>query len=398
MDNPGEVLADFRTPNLTRPRVLHLIGSLGIGGIEMWLMHMFRRHDMFSVRHEVLLTKTEPGSHEAEARRLGIVLHRLPLGGSKLTWPLWLCRFSSFLRREGPFDVVHSHLSLFSGLTLGAARLAGVGARLAHCHDARSKGSDFQSSWDKLLRASMIAAIRRSATDRIGISTAAIEEIAGIGWRAEANASVLFYGFDFSKAEGATARGTQLRAQLGIGAKTRVIGHVGRFDPVKNHELLLQALLRLRARGGDFVLVFVGDGPVRAAVESRAKELGLADAVRFPGASNDVPAYMGLFDVLALPSFSEGLGIVVLEAQAAGTRALVSENVPQETAMVPDAVEHLELAAGPEGWADKIEGIVAKPRGEPDQWRKMMTESRFGIRRCVEELDLIYRAAIDCAA
>lgn len=383
---------------MTRPRVLHLIGSLGIGGIEMWLMHMFRHHDMFSVRHEVLLTKAEPGPHEEEARRLRIVLHRLPLGRSKITWPVWLWRFRKFLRQEGPFDVVHSHLSLFSGLTLGAARAAGVPARLAHCHDARSKGTDFQAPQDKLLRAGMIAAIKRTATDRIGISAAAIEEIAGSDWPADPRSRILLYGFDFSKAAGARERGAELRAHLGIGARTRVIGHVGRFDPVKNHELLLQALLRLRARGDDFALVFVGDGPVRAAVESRAAALGLGDAVRFPGASSDVPGYMGLFDVLALPSFSEGLGIVVLEAQAAGTRSLVSENVPGETAIVSGAVEHLELAAGPDGWADALERIASAPRGDPDGWLETMAESRFGIRRCVAELDQIYRTAIERAA
>lgn len=398
MDEPIKSFAKNRKPDMTRPRVLHLIGSLGIGGIEMWLMHMFRHQDMFSVRHEVLLTKEEPGPHEKEAKRLGIKLHRLPLGRSKLTWPVWLWRFRRFLRREGPFDVVHSHLSLFSGLTLAAAKTAGVPARLAHCHDARSKGADFQSPQDKLLRASMIAAMRRSATDRIGISTAAIEEIAGPDWTSDPLSRILFYGFDFSKAEGARERGAGLREQLGIGPGARVIGHVGRFDPVKNHELLLQALLRLRTRGGDFVLVFVGDGPVRPAIQSRAAALGLGEYVRFPGASNDVPGYMGLFDVLALPSFSEGLGIVVLEAQAAGTRSLVSENVPGETAIVPGAVEHLDLAAGPHGWADAIERIATAPRENPDSWLATMAASRFGIRRCVEELDQIYRTAIERAA
>ena len=62
------------------------------------------------------------------------------------------------------------------------------------------------------------------------------------------------------------------------------------------------------------------------------------------------------------------------------------------------AVEHLDLAAGPHGWADAIERIAAAPRENPDSWLATMAASRFGIRRCVEELDQIYRTAIERAA
>jgi glycosyltransferase involved in cell wall biosynthesis len=381
----------------SRPRVLHMLGSLGIGGIETWLLHMFRHHREFSVRHEVLLTKAEVGAYESEIRGLGIPVHHLPMTGSKLNWLLWLRTLRRFLRENGPFDAVHSHLSLFSGLILGAARTAAIRTRIAHCHDARSRGADFQRPAQRLFRAAMVSAMKRTATDRIGISDAAIEEIAGKGWRRDPRARILLYGFDFSKAAGAAERAQALRFALGIGNDTPVVGHVGRFDPVKNHALILAAFAGLKKRMPAAQLVLVGEGPLLGQVRTGAVELGLADSVHLPGPTRDVPAFMALFDLLVLPSFSEGLGIVCLEAQATGTRCLVSDKVPREVAIAPSGVEHLALDAGTDGWTDAMQRMIALPAPDPDAWRRLVEDSRFGIHRCIAELDGIYRQALERA-
>ena len=384
-------------PRADRPRVLHLLGSFALGGIETWLVHMLRHERDFSVRHEVLLSKTEVGPYEAEVRRLGIPIHRLPLPRGKLGLVRWLPRLRRFLRDNGPYAVVHSHMSLASSVMLASARSAGVPGRFAHCHNARSKGDSFQRPRDKLARAFAIGALRHTATDRIGISDAAIEEIAGPNWRSDENARVLLYGFDFSKAAGSGERAQALRASLGLDANGPVVGHVGRFLPVKNHALILDAFARLKRTVPTARLVLVGEGPELDAVGARAAALGLADSVRFPGPTDDVPAFMALFDLLVLPSFSEGLGIVCLEAQAAGTRCLVSENVPREVAIAPGGVEHLPLAAGAEGWADAMARLVALPAPDREQWLRLVEASPFGIDRCIRELDALYLTRIGAA-
>ena len=385
-------------PTTARPRVLHLLGSFALGGIETWLVHMLRHEREFSVQHEVLLTKSDIGPYEAEVRRLGIPIHRLPIPRGRLKLLRWLPRLRRFLRDQGPFAVVHSHLSLASAVILGAAQTAGVRARFAHCHNARSKGDSFQRPRDKLTRAFAIAALKRTATVRIGISDAAIEEIAGAGWRSDADARVLLYGFDFGKAAGSADRARALRSRLGLDAEGPVIGHVGRFLPVKNHALILEACALLKARAPAAQLILVGEGPELDKVRARVDVLGLSTSVHFPGPTDDVPAFMALFDLMVLPSFSEGLGIVCLEAQVAGTRCLVSENVPPEVAVAPGGVEYLALAAGAEGWAESMERIVAMPPPDPGQWLRLVEESRFGIGRCIRELDAIYLDSIREAA
>ena len=109
-----------------------------------------------------------------------------------------------------------------------------------------------------------------------------------------------------------------LRDALGLPASARVVGTVGRLNPVKDQTMLLQAFARLRATRPDCVLVLVGDGPSRTELTSCAQALGMADAVHFLGDRGDVRALLPGFDVFALSSRSEGYSMALLEACASG--------------------------------------------------------------------------------
>jgi glycosyltransferase involved in cell wall biosynthesis len=315
-------------------------------------------------------------------------IHKLPMIHGKRAW---LRSFRRFLDANGPFEAVHSHVYFFSAPVLGAARAAGVPVRIAHCHAARSRGGDHQNIRHKIRRAAAIAWLKRVATRKIGISDAAIEEIAGSHWQQDVRNSVLLYGFDFSRYRGVSERAPPLRQKLGIGADSPVIGHVGRFDPVKNHDLLLEAFAAALERAPTAELVLVGDGPVRDDIAAKAERLGIAKQVHFAGTSDDVPAYMRMFDVFVLPSFSEGLGIVVVEAQAAGTRSIVSDAVAAEAAIIPGAVDFLPLAAGASAWGRAIANSVQPRQPHAEDWLDKVERSRFAIGRCIDELDEIYR-------
>ncbi len=354
-------------------------------------MHMLRNHGDFSVEHEILLTREEPGEYEDEARRLGITIHKLPVGSDKRAW---LRSFRRFLEDNGPFAAVHSHVYLFSAPLLGVAKKAGVPVRIAHCHAARSRGSDHQTLRHKAKRTIGIRWLRRVATRRIGISHAAIEEIAGTSWQRHPANTVLLYGFDFSRFRGAQERARRLRDELGIAGSVPVVGHVGRFEAVKNHAFLIDAFAATVRDVPDARLVLVGDGPFREDIAAKAKAAGVDRHVHFAGTTDDVAAFMRMFDVFVLPSFSEGLGIVIVEAQAAGTRSIVSDAVAPEAAIIPGAVEFLPLRAGAEAWGGAIARQIVSGQRHSDEWLGEVERSRFGIGRCIAELDEIYCSEI----
>jgi glycosyltransferase involved in cell wall biosynthesis len=102
---------------------------------------------------------------------------------------------------------------------------------------------------------------------------------------------------------------------------------LGRLHPNKGFDVLLEAL----ARAPDIHLWLAGEGPERAALEHRARKLGLGDRVRFLGWRDDAPALLAACDFLVVSSRSEPLGNTIVEAWAAGRPVLATETAgPQE--------------------------------------------------------------------
>jgi glycosyltransferase involved in cell wall biosynthesis len=149
--------------------------------------------------------------------------------------------------------------------------------------------------------------------------------------------------------------GAELRRRLGLGERSRVVGHIGSFRRQKNHGFLLDVARSVASRRADVVFLLVGEGPGRPAFERRLQEENLTGRVRVLGERPDVPALMlGVMDSFVLPSLHEGLPRVLVEAQAAGLPCLASSTIDSEAAAYPGAVTFLPLESGPEAWADAV--------------------------------------------
>jgi glycosyltransferase involved in cell wall biosynthesis len=98
----------------------------------------------------------------------------------------------------------------------------------------------------------------------------------------------------------------------------QVVGIVGRLIREKGPYVLLEAAARIRQEIPRTLFVFVGNGPERAELERTAAQLGLSNHVRFAGERSSMPEVYASFDAFALPSFSEGMPMTVLEAMATG--------------------------------------------------------------------------------
>ena len=99
-------------------------------------------------------------------------------------------------------------------------------------------------------------------------------------------------------------------------------------------------------------------------------------------------------DLFALPSLYEGLGIVAVEAQAGGVPVLASTEVPDEACVIPEIVERMPLDAGAERWSRRMASLLGRPRPDGEACARRVAESRFGIRRCLDELLPVYRDAV----
>ena len=147
----------------------------------------------------------------------------------------------------------------------------------------------------------------------------------------------------------------ELRKPFGIPEDCFVLGHVGRFNKVKNHTKIVEVFCELKKLRPLSKLLLVGDGEEMSQIKEMVRALSLDKDVIFTGARNEVPQMMAMMDCFIFPSLYEGLGIVLLEAQAAGLRCVVSDTVPVETT-VTEKVIRLPLLLDASDWANAVLG------------------------------------------
>ena len=166
-----------------------------------------------------------------------------------------------------------------------------------------------------------------------------------------------------------------------------VVGHIGRFSYQKNHEFLVDIFHEVCKAIPKAVLLLVGEGPLEDSVRTRAAQMGLSDKVIFAGQRNDVPALLQAMDVFCLPSRFEGLGIVLIEAQASGLPCLVSSAVPDE-GVITDLATRLPLHT--DLWVEQLLRLAREPRQRLNMLEPL-TAAGYNIRYQIREIERLYR-------
>src|SRR5688572_7465710 len=116
----------------TRPlRVLHVLGQMNPGGVESWLLNVFRTVDPRSVRFDVMVHQAAEGTYDAELRELGIGIHH---NTEFRSVPRYYRRFRD-ISGTARYDIVHSHVHHYSAIVLACAAALGIPARIAHSHN-----------------------------------------------------------------------------------------------------------------------------------------------------------------------------------------------------------------------------------------------------------------------
>ncbi len=145
----------------------------------------------------------------------------------------------------------------------------------------------------------------------------------------------------------------EIRRTFGFGENQLIVGHVARLCEVKNQKFLIEIIAELVSTEPNAKLLLVGDGELREQLEIQAEESGIADSVIFTGSRSDVQDLLQAMDVYVLTSFSEGLSVSAVEAQACGLPCVLSSAVSEETD-ISGAVKFVSLEETPGKWAEAI--------------------------------------------
>ena len=207
--------------------------------------------------------------------------------------------------------------------------------------------------------------IRKHAFALFGCSEEAVRKTFGGSAVRRNNCMVIHNAIDLPKFRFDPAVARRARHEVGTGESTFVLGNVGKLHKGKNQMFLLDMFAAVHAQRPDSQLWLVGDGPDRETLGARTRELSLDGNVKFIGQKTDVYRWMQAMDAFAFTSLSKGLGIVAIEAQAAGLPTLVSDGVPNDVLLTPLA-EKIPLALGPQVWADKMLARCSAFPSRPD--------------------------------
>jgi sugar transferase (PEP-CTERM/EpsH1 system associated) len=304
-------------------KILHVLDSLGVGGMERVVMDVVNGLDSTRFEHVVCCVSRKG----AAAWRLRADVECLDLGKGDAADPLAPLRIARLIHRVTP-DIIHTQS--WSGVDAAIAKLITGKSRLVHSEHGRN----YPHLNSEPLKRKIARRCLYHYSDKV---FAVSDEVRDYYCRetgfAPDRMPVIPNGVDVRRMD--DGDGSDARREFGIDAEDFVIGTVARLDATKDTITLARAFATLyfseasspvasgsrdRRRSGPapkLKLLIVGDGPQKAEIESFAAEQGLKGAMTFAGERHDVPRLLGAMNLFALPSLSEGMPLTVLEAMAA---------------------------------------------------------------------------------
>lgn len=353
-------------------------------------MHMLRAMDRSRFHMDFLVHTQKPCAYDDEIRA----------GGCKVIpcmhphWPLvYASRFRRIMAEHGPYDIIHSAVHHFSGYVLRLAFQCGVPVRIAHSHNTTAGMDRSRRVARQVYFAVMERWIQKYATAGLACSTPAAEALFGERWLSDPRWRIHYPSTDLNPFREKVDRAT-VRGELGIPPEAFVIGHVGRFDPQKNHRFLIEIAAEMLRQSSNVWFLLIGDGPLRSEIEERTSALAARDRIIFTGTRPDVPRLMlGAMDAFVLPSQHEGLPLVMVEAQAAGLPAVVSDVITPEAGVVKPLVSRMSLSQSAADWAGELRGWRTRARLSQCQALAEIAASPFHIENAQADLETIYLSA-----
>lgn len=328
-------------------KVLQVLAGLGRGGMETFIMNVYRSIDRESVQFDFLL-RSKGGAYIPEAESLGANIFYI--GKRHEGFIQFWNNLDLFFREHAKdYAAVHVHTSTLSSVEpLYYAKKYGVPVRIVHSHSSSVSGNKLHYISHYLCK----LFIKSWATDYLGCSKEANEwlfKYTGIYSRAiMVPNGVLSDDYKYS----AEIR-KQLRDELNLKVDDLVVGHVGRFAWMKNHKFLLDVFKKILESNPHSKLMLVGKGPLMEVTKCYAKSIGVDNNVLFMGLRNDVSRLLQTMDVFIFPSIYEGLPVCLVESQASGLLTICSDTVSHDSS-ITNCIYYLRLEDGADRWCSFV--------------------------------------------
>lgn len=371
-----------------RINILQLVNGFAIGGAENKLLDLVRALDKNKYRI-VVCSVGQGGPLQNEFEKLGLKVVVFP---KKIAFDFSLILKVARLVREECIEIVQTTLLYADLIGAIAAKIAGVPIVISWETVSHGTHDSLRTKWRHKIgyRFAMkfvdkIVAVSDETRMSIIVNRAIPPE----------KVVTIHYGVDLSKFK--DTNGFDERKKLGFENGTPIIGIVGRLEEVKGHLYFIKAASEIVKRFANMQCIFIGDGSLRKSLEEEVEKLELRSNFRFLGFRRDIQNLLNVIDVFVLPSLSEGLPNVILEAMAC-RKPVVATAVGG----IPEAVVHgvtglLVSAKNSIAIKDAIVKLLENRKAliEMGQKGRQRVEQEFSLEKEISEFQNLYDTCLN---
>ena len=361
-------------------RILHIIGSMRLGGAQTCLKYLVERNRNPQIEQFVYPLRPKPVEIALQAE---IIQYNYPYYDPR--------KFRALLRicKDYDIDIIHAHLHkpILGALLATYFREVRV---VVHEHGPIFRPGVQYSAYRRLLRILKHRASRFIATSQA--TGRQLEKVANVDPK---QIEVIYNAVDLEAFKPNAAARKRLRKEYAFADDDIVLGYVGRLHEVKGVDLLIEVMAILLKQSQRYRLLLLGHGPDQLALEKRARQLKIQQHVTFLGLRENVPEIINVFDIGVVPSRQESFGIAALELMRAKV-PLVSSNVEG----LAEFVYHEENALVPSSLTpEKIAECVEQLAHDPPLQEKLVqaafrSTEKFGIENHIRSVEQVYQKVL----
>jgi len=363
-------------------RVLHVVHGMNRGGIETFIMNVYRSIDRKEIQFDFLTHVNKKCAYDDEILEMGGRIYHIPSRRDGVIKNFRGVR--NFFREHHDFAAVHQHLSSLSNIRpLVCAKKYGIPIRIAHAHSTKEQGSFIHTVLNRFNR----KRIDNIVTEKFACSDLASKWAFGVETMNDGRVVFIPNGIDSDKFRFDDRTRDRLREELNI-ADCIVLGHVGRFAEAKNHSFLVDVFNDFHKEHNDSVLMLIGNGILMKQIKEKVNSYDLENEVLFMENRSNVGELLQAMDFFLFPSIYEGFPVSLIEAQAAGLKCLVSNRITRQV-KITDSVKYLSIDEGTKVW---VNALNLNLKYERENKTEEIKEHGFGIKKVTEKIIKYYIA------
>lgn len=369
-------------------RVLHVIGKRPKGGIGTFLQNVTKYINKDEFQFDFLINGSPiPREFDERMNELGSNVYVLPELSYRSTFH-YLKSLNDFYKKRNKYKIVHIHSPNIAIFNYIFVRIYSSAKIAIHSHSTKFSDKTINSIRNFILH----LPIRVIADIKFACNHASSVFMYGKKATNNGSVNIVKNGIETERYAFNNRVREAMRLELNAG-DSFLIGHVGAFVPVKNHDFLIEMFVEVLKLEPKAVLVLVGDGELHDSIHNKVKKLGINDSVRLLGRRQDVDKIMQALDAFVLPSKFEGMPLVGIEAQASGLPCFFSGSISKELD-ITEEVYFIDLGAYPIIWSKKIieYAKINQSNKKREKAFREVIDKQYDITGTVKSIESVYKS------